>query len=274
MLLSPVPFYKVLAWDNGTQGQFQRTQLRFSVINLPQIYLVAINELVARILMLIVVGGLLIAAIVVFLHIGRQYAWINRIVLNAKKRFQWVEQLVLRLDHVMVLVVTIACILLQLFFGSDVPIIPSSSSTQGIGFTLSQVTALVLVLAVIIALFRLSRPFNWLDRLIVFVDAITCIPLLFSGQTNFLPYVQQWIATPHIALPAQFVAIGLFVAALVSLTWLKLPFLRGNQGMLLTIFGIVLVCALLQSLNYTFALVALIMLIQGVLLATQVERVR
>jgi len=82
-------------------------------------------------------------------------------------------------------------------------------------------------------------------------------------------------------LPNLFFTIGLAAAAIISLLWLARPYLLLDRIVLLVMFGAAAVCALLQYSGmdadiskHIFLLLALILLVQGVLLAAQTERVR
>jgi hypothetical protein len=82
-------------------------------------------------------------------------------------------------------------------------------------------------------------------------------------------------------LPNLFFTIGLAAAAIISLLWLARPYLLLDRIVLLVMFGAAAVCALLQYSGmdtdiskHIFLLLAVIVLIQGVLLAAQTERVR
>jgi serine/threonine protein kinase len=81
--------------------------------------------------------------------------------------------------------------------------------------------------------------------------------------------------------PNLFFTMGLAAAAIISLLWLARPYLLLDRIVLLVMFGAAAVCALLQYSRadmdvpkHIFLLLALILLIQGVLLAAQTERVR
>jgi multisubunit Na+/H+ antiporter MnhF subunit len=75
--------------------------------------------------------------------------------------------------------------------------------------------------------------------------------------------------------------IGLVVASLISLLWLTRPNTLMDRIILLAVFGVAAVCAFLQYssadtdvLKHIYLLISLILLIQGVLIAAQTERVR
>lgn len=78
-----------------------------------------------------------------------------------------------------------------------------------------------------------------------------------------------------------FLTIGLAGAAIISLLWLARPYTLMDRIILLVVFGVAAVCAFLQAplldgdvAKHIYLLLALILLIQGVLIATQTERVR
>jgi hypothetical protein len=78
-----------------------------------------------------------------------------------------------------------------------------------------------------------------------------------------------------------FSTIGLAAASLISLLWLTRPYTMIDRIILIAVFGVAAVCAFLQySLmdtdvyKHIFLLISLILLIQGVLIAAQTERVR
>jgi serine/threonine protein kinase len=78
-----------------------------------------------------------------------------------------------------------------------------------------------------------------------------------------------------------FLTIGLAAAAIISLLWLTRPNTLINRIVLLVVFGVAAVCAFLQFSStdtdvpkHIELLISLILLIQGVLIAAQAERVR
>lgn len=78
-----------------------------------------------------------------------------------------------------------------------------------------------------------------------------------------------------------FLTMGLAAAAIISLLWLTRPSNLADRIVLLVMFGAALVLVLLQYsgadtdvLKHIYLLIALILLIQGVLIAAQTERVR
>ena len=75
--------------------------------------------------------------------------------------------------------------------------------------------------------------------------------------------------------------MGLAAAAIISLFWTMRPQTLINRIILIGMFGVALILVLLQYsggdtdvLKHIFLLIALILLIQGVLIAAQTERVR
>ena len=108
--------------------------------------------------------------------------------------------------------------------------------------------------------------------------------LAFLVQAS--PFAQQPLSSPLSSL-LQFAVLnrlftaGLALAAIISLFWLARPFAVADRIILLLVFGIAGVCAVIQYpggdgdvSKHLLLLVALIMLIMGTLVATQMERVR
>jgi len=81
--------------------------------------------------------------------------------------------------------------------------------------------------------------------------------------------------------PNLLLTTGLVAAAIISLLWLTRPYTLIDRIILLAVFGVAAICAFLQYFGadkdipkHIFLLISLIMLLQGVLIATQTERVR
>ncbi len=107
--------------------------------------------------------------------------------------------------------------------------------------------------------------------------------LAFAIQA--LPILQQTANSLPIP-PLQFVvlntvfSVGLAAAAIISLFWLARPFSIIDRIVLLTIFGVAAICTWTQYtsndgevLKHILLLITLIALIQGILIAAQMERV-
>jgi hypothetical protein len=107
---------------------------------------------------------------------------------------------------------------------------------------------------------------------------------LVSGFAFLIQTVRDVNQSASYLLPVDpnlFLTIGLAAAAIISLLWLSRPNTLINRTVLLVIFGVAAICAFLQAPNmdtdvskHIYLLVSLILLIQGVLIAAQTERVR
>ena len=113
---------------------------------------------------------------------------------------------------------------------------------------------------------------------------LTALAALVSGFAFLLQTISDVQQSSSYLVPVDpnlFLSIGLAAAAIISLLWLARPYTLLDRVVLLVVFGAAAVCALLQYSGmdadiskHTFLLIALILLIQGVLLAAQTERVR
>jgi hypothetical protein len=276
---------QVSAWDKTTTAQAlnisRSALLTLGIANATnsQFYIVATNKLLALLLEIIVIGALVLMGGNIFAHLLQQYRWPYHIINRVYRFFSQVDRFSQLLDHSVVLIVTITCVLLQLFFGAEEYLLSYSLNLQVIAVTSNQVAILLLILAAIFALFRLTRPFGNMDRFIVLIDAIACMFLFFRNSRGkhfsfSAPGIQQWVTSPHLGLPSLYIAIGLLLTALISFVWLKRSFPAADRSLLLILFGLALLCALLQIAGYIFVVAALIVLLHGVLLATRVEEIR
>jgi serine/threonine protein kinase len=113
---------------------------------------------------------------------------------------------------------------------------------------------------------------------------LTALSALVSGFAFLIQTVRDVNQSASYLLPVDpnlFLTIGLAAAAIISLLWLTRPNTLINRIVLLVVFGAGAICALLQSPNmdtdvskHIYLLLSLILLIQGVLIAAQMERVR
>jgi hypothetical protein len=233
-----------------------------------QLYLLAINKLLAQMLILFIIPVLIITISSMFLSLAREFTWVDERLIRLKQRFHWLDQLVLRLNHLILLVTCITNIfLLWLRNKDDILQLNPILSFK----TLNQLTIFFLLIASVVALIRISRPFRNIDRWLIFINVIACILLFLSGhaqQTN----VRPWLTDPHIILPPEAIAFGLPLTTLVSLMWLRRRISQTYRNMLKIGFGLTLACTALQWLAPVFLLAALIMLNLSVLLATQIEQ--
>lgn len=117
-------------------------------------------------------------------------------------------------------------------------------------------------------------------RSILLLTALAAVVSGFAFLLQTISDVQQASYLVPVE-PNLFFTMGLAAAAIISLLWLARPSLLLDRIVLLVMFGAAVVCALLQYSGmdtdiskHIYLLLALILLVQGVLLATQTERVR
>jgi serine/threonine protein kinase len=118
---------------------------------------------------------------------------------------------------------------------------------------------------------------------ILLLTALSALVAGFAFLLQTLNDVQQLPSALASVFPNLnlFLTLGLAAAAIISLFWSMRPNTLINRIVLLVIFGVALVLVLLQYsatdtdvLKHIYLLIALILLIQGVLIAAQTERVR
>lgn len=242
-----------------------------------QLYLLTINKFLAQILILISMAIVVITISNMFLHLAREFAWVDQQIVRIKQRLYWLDQPILRLNHLMLLTTSISCISLLWLQNSSIEHFVSTSS-----FTvLRQLLIAFLLITSLVALIRISRPLNTIDRWIILINLIACSLVLLSGRTQQTIIqgnwkttgVKPWLADPHIMFPPQTIAFGLLLAALVSLMWVRRRIPQTYRNMLKVGFGLTLACAVLQWFNPAFLLAGLIMLTLSILLAIQVEQI-
>jgi serine/threonine protein kinase len=234
-----------------------------------QLYLLAINKLLAQMLILFTTPVLVITISGMFLYLAREFTWVDEQLMKLKQRFNWLDQLVLRLNHLILLVTSVTNIFLLWLRNNDdiLQLNPIFSSK-----TLSQLVIVSLLIGSVVALTRISHLFGNIDRWLIFINVIACIVLFLSGHVQQTS-VKPWLTDPHIILPPEAIAFGLLLTTLVSLMWLKRRIPQTHRSMLTIGFGLTLVCTILQWLAPIFLLTALILLTLSVLLATQIEQV-
>ncbi len=113
---------------------------------------------------------------------------------------------------------------------------------------------------------------------------LTALSALVAGFAFLLQTLNDFQQLPSALAQVDrnlFLNIGLSAAALISLLWLARPYTLIDRIVLLIVFGAAAVCTFLQYpnldsdvLKHIYLLIALILLIQGVLIAAQTERVR
>ncbi len=175
------------------------------------------------------------------------------------------------LEHVITLMATVACFVLQNTFGTNEPLLAYHLVLQTnwvVSFNTIVLGALVLL--ALLSLLRVRRPVNALDRFILLVDVLVCILLLVNGS----PVMPRQIALPHIILPAFMLLPEVLLVALLGLLWLRRTYPQSDKNALLVLFVLACATGLLQVINPIFLLWTLFLLILGTVLATRIEFVR
>ena len=137
------------------------------------------------------------------------------------------------------------------------------------------------VILLVVALAATGFVRSGVARGILLLTALAAVMSGFAFLPQTISDVQQASSYLEPAKSNLFLTMGLAAAAIISLLWLARPFMLLDRIVLLVMFGAAAVCALLQYSRadmdvpkHIYLLLALILLIQGVLLAAQTERVR
>jgi hypothetical protein len=130
------------------------------------------------------------------------------------------------------------------------------------------------------------RPLNRWDRFTVFIAVVVCCVLVFQNR------IVQQISSPisrslqegsgqllHVIPPVTLLFLGLVAASILSFLWLKRAVSstridRLLRFVLIIFFGFTIACALLHFLWLSVLPLAFIMLMEGIFVAIQMERVR
>lgn len=139
--------------------------------------------------------------------------------------------------------------------------------------------SMLLLLVAIVAGTVLHRLIPWSILFIVALAALVSGTTFLVQATSYIPSAIANILPPDSL--NTLLTSGLAVAAIISLFWLTRPFTRVDRILIFVVFGIAIACTFLQFsyqdgdvTKHIFLLMALITLIQGMLLAAQMERVR
>jgi tRNA A-37 threonylcarbamoyl transferase component Bud32 len=261
-------------WSNDIAGQsIQGVQ---DVVQAASHFqLLAVQGLIMLILGIFIVVYLVTFTISVLLSLAH-HSFKRRITMQP---IPHLENLVSRLERATLLTATVVCIFFLLRYGQDELLLAVTFLVQGVPITLYEIALGTAIVEGIMALWRVSRPFGRWDRLLMLIDALVCGLLLWSAQystaTYDLPSITAGMNLPQLVLPqpALFSSLGLAIAALVSLVWQRLPYPARERRLLLVISGLLCACTLLQLFSSAFLFLALVLLAQGMMLATRMEMV-
>ena len=255
---------------------------------LGQVSVIAFNQLLASILFLLAFVGASIAIIRALVRVARHNASINQRATTMEHRFTWVQGLTKLVDRLIILGIMLVSTLLVAFFADQSQLLAQTLPLQGHNMTISvgQIASGILALLAIVALFRLKRPFNRWDCITLLLAIIADVSLAYGNTSiqNVVPpllsRLQQFTDTflsgngPQLLLFA-----GLIMATGISLLWLRRtpPSPRLDAVLLFVLFMFfagALLCVFLHYIWPVLLLAALLMLIHGIFVAIQMERVR
>jgi hypothetical protein len=194
-----------------------------------------------------------------------------------------IERLTSRIFHVMIVSVSVTCVLLLNSFGQQEPILVQPFTAWRVSLTAYDIVQWLLIAIAAVAFLRLfalmSRYNNYgrTERWVMLFAALVCAFLLFGDHGSTYITLTPPSVSPRVfhALPFfPLIYLSALATALLSLLWLRNPWHAGDRGLLLLFFGGACVCALLQLLQPALLVASLILLIQGLILATRMEQVR
>lgn len=218
-----------------------------------------------------------------------------RALFNLSPAYPRIEGLVKVMDRLTVLGVAIITLLLLGFFDSNggwlaTPINLSRLGSSGVpepsgsDFIIHPGLILMILIALfsLIALLRLKRGFGWMERALMLLCGVGAMLMLTDTlDVQQLPLlsanVQQAAGNFFSSLNAeQVVALAVLGAALLSFAWLLSTRILSDRLALALTFGLVALCALIDALaaHHFLLIIALVVMIQAVLIAAKVERVR
>ncbi|HEY4389415.1 MAG TPA: hypothetical protein VGN34_33660 [Ktedonobacteraceae bacterium] len=261
------------AWDRAThlltQNRGPAVLLSSSLVtmNQPQFYTAAYNKLLAQGLMFVVICAFCLVGMLCLVYMLGRVALLQQFFGHQQRFWTIARRLLLRLEHGLLLAVTLTCLLLYWFFGKSTSLLRFSPGP----FTIDQLVLVLLFAATLLALVRITRTFGRVERLVVQIDALACALLLLRSPADGSPLqaVQYWQI--GLVLPSPFIAFGLVLIALISLFWLKRPAPPWTRKVLLGLLGCAFLCTLLQGISYTLVMIALLLFMEGILLAVQLE---
>jgi hypothetical protein len=144
--------------------------------------------------------------------------------------------------------------------------------------------AVELGLSVILLLVAICATWFVRNGTAIIILLLTAISALVAGFGFLLQTISDLQQSSSYVVPFDpnlLITTGLAAASLISLLWLIRPYPLLDRIILLAVFGVAAVCAFLQSSfldsdvsKHIYLLISLILLIQGVLIAAQMERVR
>ncbi len=242
--------------------------------------LTGLNEAMALGLVLLVVTFLVLMVLTIFFKLS-YHSKIAPVRFN-KQSQPGIELLTYRIFHILLVCVSITCVLLFNSFGQQELFLTQVLSTSEVSLTWYDIIRVLLVAVTIYAFTRLfgyirgNKEYGRSERFVMLVAAVVCAFLLFGDQwSTYIPLVAPTLPQSVLSLPFHaLVFVCALITAGLALLWLRKSWQPGDRGILLIFFSAASVCALFQVVQPALLVPSLILLIQGLLLATQIEKVR
>jgi len=246
--------------------------------------LIALSQIIASGLLICVAISICITVLSALVNLARQVPRVNRGAQAVVYHFIWVPETRSMIDRIIILGVVLTATLLIAFFGDTRPVLAQSYNVQGSIVSVIPVSLVLLAFLTVVALFRIKGQFNRWDCFTVLIAALACALLAFQNENLpqitplQLTNIQQFMGNllqgnvPNILL-----FFALLASAALSLLWLRRTPTRVDHALrfvLIISFAGAIFFLLLQHLWQPALLVALVMLIEGVFVAMQMERVR
>lgn len=258
-------------WELHTLGTLSSTS-DFNAFN--EAGLAHLYQLFSIPLVILVVLSILVAISVPLLSVPEQVSRVQRVL-------QWIDR------TTMLLIIASASPLLFSFLMKE-QVQPNmqrlaQASPTLIGLAVLNILVLVtLVISFLMLLGRFSKPQSGGDRFMLIVCMLAFMLLLLESKevqhapgltANVQHLVGGWFQS---SVLSKVLAIGLIGSPLISLYWLSRPFQRTDRFILGITFALATLLAWFQfsHLQYVQIFFALLLLLFGILAATQIERVR
>jgi len=272
--------------DEMYRVQFPSTSSQLSGFNL--VTIIAANQLVAGILFILVIIGVGLTVSIDFVRLVRQITWVNNSTSKVEQSFIWINGIIKVVDRLLIIGLTLVATLL-LFFFTPANSFLAQPINPWIGLAsptiaLNQAVALLPALCTVVALFRIGGKFNRWDCLTMLLDvgiyallawgsaAIQRItPPVFTNLQQFIASLAQQPSTTILLV------FGLAFAGAISLSWLQRTPNRVDHVLRFVLF-ILFVGTLVGTFLHLFwppaLIITLILMLMGLFVAIQMERVR
>jgi serine/threonine protein kinase len=275
-------------------GAIQRSQLPIMLasVSLPdQLSTIAANQLTAAGLLCLGVIALALFFGMLLMQSARHLLWVDQRVqqLSAGAVGNWARGIVKAVDRLIIFGIALIAALLLLFFGADIPYLQQPIPFQQMGVSISFsitygfIPLCIMAVLALVALCRITRPVNAWDRFTLVVGiSVFIVQAVATSSVLLVPApliegVQQATARFfQFVAPGVLLLLSVIGAAMLALLWLKRTPARDRllRVVLFVSFVGAIGCVLLHYARPALLPVALILLVQGLFIAVQMERVR